>query len=365
MKNYRFASIDNPNLYRFSGDLTNQFKPGPGHEFGKTHLEFLIDLYNFVFKFNESGGISVRQYLQILESYVPSNIWFHPYVQKAPVHLKIPILFSLSYTMDMRAKDFQAYNFDINLQDRYADEYHHLYNHMWESSLVNRVELDLMKITTSFMGELNIRLPSFFDSKTGLVSEEIRILNQKAVQLEDTNAKTLVYSFYSTFRQTFRYLSYKHNISGAALFAQTLPEPQTPNSPYSLPISLAESSVLISSSFNSISLMNRHTPPLSENSPAGSKKTKRKIKKPSTPSPINSSLSLPKEVKEHVSSSSGANNSILEEKSCDCNKNTSDASINKLDSDDFPNYIATSSKSMSINAKDAIPRKFDDVSESR
>lgn len=80
---------------------------------------------------------------------------------KAPVHLKIPILFSLSYTMDMRAKDFQAYNFDINLQDRYADEYHHLYNHMWESSLVNRVELDLMKITTSFMGELNIRLPSF------------------------------------------------------------------------------------------------------------------------------------------------------------------------------------------------------------
>lgn len=222
---YQFNQFDS---YHFSETLNQKvlstpFIPESGHSLHSNPLLYLLDFCNYVHKFDSTGGLSETQFLNTLESTVPSKVWNDEKVAAAPTSLKIAALMSKCYTMDMRARDYQEFLCNINLQDRYADEHMRLFLKMWRSP-IGRMELDMMRVSKDFRENIMTQLPDLFDKTTGLLSDEIRALGRQAKQ--NKKAQDRLSMKYSSFRQTFRYLSYKHMYTGAAVFAsKKLKEP--------------------------------------------------------------------------------------------------------------------------------------------
>lgn len=208
---YQFDLFEN---YKFSASpnqlaTSHPFEPSDPYLFGSDPLTYFIEFCNYIHKHNDSGGLSEDQFLQALSSTVPSKLWEHDSVKKEVASLKLAALLKKSYSMKMRSNDYKKFLHNVYLQDRYSAEFFELYNRMWKSP-IGRMELDMMKVSPDFRSELMYQLPSFFDSETGLISDEMRTLEKNVLQWSKKNSESALQNRYTRFRKTFRALSYKY-----------------------------------------------------------------------------------------------------------------------------------------------------------
>lgn len=185
-KSYQFSPMDNPHFPKIIPPFTPS---SPSSHFEVSPLDHLVEFYNFIHSFDNSGNISAAQFeLALKYSTVPLSIWNDPRVLSSSTLWKIPSLLHVSYTLEMRARDYQKFMINVNLQDRYGDEFQTLFNKMNNFNtnkngpineeiehIVGKMELDLLKVSKNFRHDItrNI-LPQYFDPITGLVSNEIR-----------------------------------------------------------------------------------------------------------------------------------------------------------------------------------------------